>query len=370
MRNWSGNSSGFSPGPTKYGGIFDGPASRKQLAAIERKIADPGFWSDPSKNQPILRERKRLERLVRTDREIEGALSDLEAFLELGREGEPIEEDCSAELRSLSARLEEVEERSLLAGEHDSANAIVTLNAGAGGTEAQDWAQMLQRMYLRWAERKGFDGEVSDTVYGEEAGIKSATLMLKGEYAFGLMRSEIGVHRLVRISPFDSNARRHTSFASVFVYPEIDDRIEIDIRPDDLRVDTYRASGAGGQHVNMTDSAVRITHLPTNTVVQCQNERSQHKNRAVAMTMLRARLYDLELRKKRAETDKIEAAKLDIDFGSQIRNYVLAPYRLVKDLRTLVEIGDVERVLAGDLDALMHAYLVYDRGRKVGGQAS
>ena len=288
----------------------------------------------------------------------------MEAFLELGREGEPVEEECAAELQSLSTRLEEIEAESLLSGEHDSANAIVTLNAGAGGTEAQDWAQMLQRMYLRWAERKGFKREISDTVYGEEAGIKSATIMLKGENAYGLMRSEVGVHRLVRISPFDSNARRHTSFASVYVYPEIDDQIEIDIRTEDLRIDTYRASGAGGQHVNMTDSAVRITHLPTNTVVQCQNERSQHKNRATAMTMLRARLYALELAKKRSEADRIEASKLDIDFGSQIRNYVLAPYRLVKDLRTSVEIGNVDRVLDGDLDKLMHAYLVYQRTRK------
>ncbi len=305
-----------------------------------------------------------MEAVVNTDREIASALSDIEAFLELGREGEPVEEDCASELASLASRLEQVETESLLGGKHDRANAIVTLNAGAGGTEAQDWARMLRRMYLRWAERSGFKAEISDTVHGEEAGIKSSTVMIKGENAYGLMRSEVGVHRLVRISPFDSNARRHTSFASVFVYPEIDDQIEIEIRSDDLRVDTYRASGAGGQHVNMTDSAVRITHMPTKTVVQCQNERSQHKNRATAMTMLRARLYDLELRKKRSEADKIEAAKLGIDFGSQIRNYVLAPYRLVKDLRTAVEIGNVDRVLDGDLDSLMHAFLVHERTRK------
>ncbi len=242
----------------------------------------------------------------------------------------------------------------------------MTLNAGAGGTEAQDWAQMLQRMYLRWAERRGFKTEISDSQAGEEAGIKSASLIIKGENAYGLMRSEVGVHRLVRISPFDSNARRHTSFASVFVYPEIEDDIEIDIGPDDLRIDTYRASGAGGQHVNMTDSAVRITHLPTGIVVQCQNERSQHKNKATAMRMLRARLYDFELQKKRSETDKIEASKLDINFGSQIRNYVLAPYRLVKDLRSQLEIGNVDRVLDGDLDRFMHAFLVFEKtGRTV-----
>ena len=313
-----------------------------------------------------MRERKRLTRLIETDRDIEAALSDIEAFLELAQEGEPVEEECGAEIKTLAERLDRIEIDSLLAGEHDRSNAIVTLNAGAGGTEAQDWARMLQRMYLRWAERRRFKSEISDMQSGEEAGIKSASMILKGENAFGLMRSEIGVHRLVRISPFDSNARRHTSFASVFVYPEIDDEIEIAIRPDDLRIDTYRASGAGGQHVNMTDSAVRITHLPTHIVVQCQNERSQHKNKATAMKMLRARLYDLELRKKRSETDKIEASKMGIDFGSQIRNYVLAPYRLVKDLRSQLEFGDVDRVLDGDLDRFMHAFLVYDKtGRTI-----
>lgn len=281
-----------------------------------------------------------------------------------------MEAECGDEIKKLSARLDQIESESLLSGEHDPANAIVTLNAGAGGTEAQDWARMLQRMYLRWAERRGFKYEISDSQPGEEAGIKSASLMIKGDYAYGLMRSEIGVHRLVRISPFDSNARRHTSFASVFIYPEIDDDIEIEIRTDDLRIDTYRASGAGGQHVNMTDSAVRITHLPTNIVVQCQNERSQHKNKATAMKMLRARLYDLELRKKRAESDKIEAAKMDIDFGSQIRNYVLAPYRLVKDLRSQLEMGDVDRVLDGDLDRFMHAFLVYQKTGRVIGKAA
>ena len=288
----------------------------------------------------------------------------------MAAEGEPVEAECGDEIKNLSSRLDQIESESLLAGEHDQANAIVTLNAGAGGTEAQDWAKMLQRMYLRWAERRGFKSEISDFQPGEEAGIKSASLMIKGDYAYGLMRSEIGVHRLVRISPFDSNARRHTSFASVFIYPEIDDDIEIEVRTDDLRIDTYRASGAGGQHVNMTDSAVRITHLPTNIVVQCQNERSQHKNKATAMRMLRARLYDLELRKKRAETDKIEAAKMGIDFGSQIRNYVLAPYRLVKDLRSQLEMGDVDRVLDGDLDRFMHAFLVYEKTGRAIGQAA
>ncbi|MYB53082.1 MAG: peptide chain release factor 2 [Acidobacteriia bacterium] len=342
-------------------GIFDAAAGERELAEIEKRIADPAFWTDPANNQRVLRERKRVARVVETDKEIAAAVGDLEAFLELAGEGEPVEDECAADLKALATRLDEIETESLLSGEHDGSNAIVTLNAGAGGTEAQDWAQMLQRMYLRWAERKGFGCEITDEQAGEEAGIKSASLVIKGENAYGLIRSEVGVHRLVRISPFDSNARRHTSFASVSAYPEIDDTIEIDIRPDELRIDTYRASGAGGQHVNMTDSAVRITHLPTNIVVQCQNERSQHKNKATAMKQLRSRLYDLELRKKRSEAQKIEAAKLDIDFGSQIRNYVLAPYRLVKDLRSQVEMGDVDRVLDGDLDRFMHAYLVYSK---------
>ncbi len=318
----------------------------------------------------MLRERKRLTRVVETDEEIESSVSDIEAYLELVGEGEPVEDECAEALAEFAGRLERIETDSLLSGEHDAANAIVTLNAGAGGTEAQDWAQMLQRMYLRWAERRGFKSEISDFQPGEEAGIKSASLIVKGDNAYGLMRSEVGVHRLVRISPFDSNARRHTSFASVFVYPEIEDDIEIDIRPDDLRIDTYRASGAGGQHVNMTDSAVRITHLPTGIVVQCQNERSQHKNKATAMRMLRARLYDFELRKKQSETDKIEASKLGIDFGSQIRNYVLAPYRLVKDLRSQLEFGDVDRVLDGDLDRFMHAFLVFEKTGKTVAEAA
>jgi peptide chain release factor 2 len=223
-------------------------------------------------------------------------------------------------------------------------------------------------MYLRWAEREGFKAEVTDTVPGEEAGLKSAAFTVEGEYAYGLLQSEIGVHRLVRISPFDSNARRHTSFASVFVYPEIDEEIKIDIKPDDLRIDTFRSGGAGGQHVNMTDSAVRITHLPTNIVVQCQNERSQHKNKATAMKMLKTRLYDHEMKKKRAEADKLESEKADINFGSQIRNYVLAPYRLVKDVRSKLEMGDVDRVLDGDLHDFMHAYLVFKKTGRLAGE--
>ena len=255
----------------------------------------------------------------------------------------------------------------LLSGENDARDAIVTIHPGAGGTESQDWAEMLLRMYLRWAEREGFQTVITDRLEGEGAGIKSVTFEVNGENAYGLLQSEIGVHRLVRISPFDANARRHTSFASVFVYPQIDDEIKIDIRPEDLRIDTFRSGGAGGQHVNMTDSAVRIVHNPTGIVVQCQNERSQHKNRDSAMKQLRSRLYEFELEKKQEEARKTEASKADINFGSQIRSYVLAPYRMIKDHRTKLAIGDVDRVLEGDLEPLIHAYLVWRKTGKVMG---
>jgi peptide chain release factor 2 len=293
--------------------------------------------------------------------------SDLETLLELYREGEPVQEDIETEMRRLREQLAQLESEMLLSGENDRRNAIVTIHPGAGGLESQDWAEMLLRMYLRWAERKGFETVITDRLDGEGAGIKSVTFEVNGENAYGLLSSEIGVHRLVRISPFDANARRHTSFASVFVYPQVDEDIKIEIRPEDLRIDTFRASGAGGQHVNRTDSAVRITHLPTGIVVQCQNERSQHKNRAVALKQLRARLYEYELEKRREEERKIEASKLDIDFGSQIRSYVLAPYRLVKDHRTKLAVGDVDRVLDGDLDDFIHAWLVWRKtGRTAG----
>jgi peptide chain release factor 2 len=255
----------------------------------------------------------------------------------------------------------------LLSGENDLLSAIVTIHPGAGGTESQDWAEMLLRMYLRWAERSEFKTVITDRLDGEAAGIKSVTFEVNGESAYGLLQSEVGVHRLVRISPFDSNARRHTSFASVFVYPQIEDDIEIEIDEKDLRVDTYCASGAGGQHVNRTFSAVRMTHLPTNIVVQCQNERSQHKNRAAAMKQLKARLYEHEMAKKRAEQDKLEESKADINFGSQIRSYVLAPYRMVKDLRSRLSIGNVDSVLDGDLEAMMHAFLVWRKTGKTFG---
>src|SRR5581483_2817055 len=262
---------------------------------------------------------------------------------------------------SLAEYVEQLESRTMLSEENDALNAIVTVHPGAGGTESQDWAEMLMRMYLRWAERQGFKTEINELQDGDEAGIKSATFTVTGEYAFGLLSGETGVHRLVRISPFDQAKRRHTSFASVFVSPEIDESIEIDIKPDDIKTDTYRSGGKGGQHVNTTDSAVRLTHIPTGIVVACQNERSQHKNRERAMKVLRSKLYEYELEKKRAASKKLEDSKLDIDFGSQIRSYVLAPYQLVKDHRSKVEVGDVDRVLDGDLKPFIRAFLVARR---------
>ena len=272
--------------------------------------------------------------------------------------GEDVAADLQRSLDDLEAEVEAAEVKKMLGGEHDRANAIVTIHPGAGGVESQDWAEMLLRMYLSWAERRGFKREVLDYQPGEEAGIKSVTFTVSGEYAFGLLSAEAGVHRLVRISPFDQAARRHTSFASVYVWPEIDDDIDVEIADKDLRIDTYRSSGAGGQHVNVTDSAVRITHLPTGIVVSCQNERSQHKNRDVAMKVLRARLYDLKEKEQQAKLDQIGGAKKDIAFGSQIRSYVLQPYQMIKDHRTKIEVGDVHRVLDGDLDAFIKTYLM------------
>jgi len=314
-----------------------------------------------------MQERKRLEQAVASDERIRGLTEDLDTLFELAHEGEGVGADIEREMQSFSELLERLETAMLLSGENDARDAIVTIHPGAGGTESQDWAEMLLRMYLRWAEREGFQTVITDRLEGEGAGIKSVTFEVNGENVYGLLQSEIGVHRLVRISPFDANARRHTSFSSVFVYPQVDDEIKIDIKQDDLRIDTFRSSGAGGQHVNMTDSAVRITHFPTNIVVQCQNERSQHKNRDSAMKQLRARLYEFELEKKRVEARKTEDSKLEINFGSQIRNYVLAPYRMVKDLRSRLALGDVDRVLEGDLEPLIHAYLVWRKTGKTAG---
>lgn len=316
-----------------------------------------------------MQQRKRLEEGLADEARIRTMADDLDTLFELGREGENVAVDIDRDMKALGETLEKLESFMLLSGENDQRSAILVIHPGAGGTESQDWAEMLLRMYLRWTERAGMKTSITDRTEGDGAGIKSATVEVEGENAYGLLQSEVGVHRLVRISPFDANARRHTSFASVFAYPMIDDEIHIDIKPDDLRIDVYRASGAGGQHVNRTESAVRMTHLSTGIVVQCQNERSQHKNRASAMKQLRARLYEHELAKKKVEERKLEDTKLGINFGSQIRSYVLAPYRMVKDLRTRLSIGDVDRVLDGDLDALMHAFLVWKRTGKLAGDA-
>ena len=311
-----------------------------------------------------MREKKRLEEMLATEADLVRRGEDIAAYFELAREGENVEADLRKDIDALRQKVEELETETLLSGESDMLSAIVTIHPGAGGTESQDWADMLLRMYLRWAERQGFQTVLNDYQPGEEAGLKSATFTVTGEYAYGLLTSEIGVHRLVRISPFDQAKRRHTSFASVYVSPEIDESIEVEIKPEDLRVDTYRSSGKGGQHVNTTDSAVRITHLPTGIVVSCQNERSQHKNRERAMSMLRSKLYEVEMEKKREASRKVEDSKLDIDFGSQIRSYVLQPYRMVKDHRTKVEVGDVDRVIDGDLRPFISAYLRMRRDEK------
>ena len=311
-----------------------------------------------------MREKKRLEDMLGNETNLIRHSDDISAYFDLAREGESVDADLRREIDSLRQLVDRLETETLLSGENDARNAIVTIHPGAGGTESQDWADMLLRMYLRWAERQGFETVLYDYQPGEEAGLKSATFAVNGEYAFGLLTSEIGVHRLVRISPFDQAKRRHTSFASVYVSPEIDDSIDIVIKPEDLRIDTYRSSGKGGQHVNTTDSAVRITHIPTGIVAACQNERSQHKNKDRAMSMLRSKLYENELEKKRAATKKIEDSKLDIDFGSQIRSYTLQPYRLIKDHRTKMEVGDVDRVIDGDLQPFIRAYLQMRRGEK------
>lgn len=304
-----------------------------------------------------MRERKRLEDGISTDSELARRVEDIAAYFELAGEGEDVSSELKRELEELRERVDKLETKTLLSGPTDANNAIVTIHPGAGGTESQDWAEMLLRMYLRWSERQGFEAVLNDYQPGEEAGLKSATFSVSGEFAYGLLSSEIGVHRLVRISPFDQAKRRHTSFASVFVSPEIDENIDIVIKPEDIRVDTYRSGGAGGQHVNTTDSAVRITHFPSGIVVSCQNERSQHKNRDRGFKILRSKLYEYELEKKRATSRQIEDTKLDIDFGSQIRSYVLHPYRMVKDHRTKYEVGDVDRILDGDLDGFIRAYL-------------
>jgi peptide chain release factor 2 len=307
----------------------------------------------------VQRERSRLRATIDGWQRERTELDEAAIFLELVGDGDADAiTEASAKIEAAESSIAALEMRQMLGGEHDAGNAIVTVHPGAGGTEAQDWAEMLLRMYLRWAERRGFKTETVDLQPGEGAGIKNATFTVEGPYAYGYLQAEGGIHRLVRISPFDANARRHTSFASVFIYPDVEDEIEIEIRDEDLRVDTYRSSGAGGQHVNKTDSAVRLTHLPTNIVVACQNERSQHKNKAMAMKVLKARLYELEMEKQQEKMAELTKGKKDISFGSQIRSYVLHPYQLVKDLRTGVEIGNTTAVLDGDIDRFIQAYLL------------
>ncbi len=350
------------------GAIFDAPQKQQELNLLEQEIGNPDFWNQPEKSQRVMQQRKRLQEAIESSNLVASATSDIDTLFELAKEGESVNGDLEREMKTLESKLEQLETGMLLAGDNDARNAIITIHPGAGGTESQDWAEMLLRMYLRWAERHGFEKVITDQLEGEGAGIKSVTFEINGENVYGQLQSEVGVHRLVRISPFDANARRHTSFASVFVYPQIDEDIKIDIKPEDLKVDVFRASGAGGQHVNRTESAVRFTHLPTGLVVQCQNERSQHKNRASALKQLRAKLYEYEVEKKRVEDQKLEDTKLEINFGSQIRSYVLAPYRLIKDHRTKLSIGDVDRVLDGDIDALIHAYLVWRKTGKTWGE--
>jgi peptide chain release factor 2 len=320
-------------------------------------MSAPGFWDRPETAQGVGRKRALLEKRIATGESINTKSEELDVLLELQREGESVDTEIEQLVSQLESEINSIEMTMKLSGEHDDRDAIVAIHPGAGGTESQDWAEMLLRMYLRFAERKGWSAETVDYQSGEEAGIKSATMMVRGDYAYGYLKSEHGVHRLVRISPFDAAKRRHTSFASVYIYPDIDEDIEIEINDKDLRVDTYRSSGAGGQHVNVTDSAVRITHLPSGIVVTCQNERSQHKNRDVAMKLLRARLYQQEVEKRQEAQEKLEGEKKDIAFGSQIRSYVLQPYQLIKDLRTGYEVGDPQRVLDGDLDGFVEAYL-------------
>ena len=345
------------------GGFFDADSKRKELKKLEAKISDPEFWNDSEAAQKIVQQRSRLEKALNQQENFETGVSDAEVLFEFAESDENSAKELNDLIVKLEREVDEAETQSLLSGETDMNNAICSIQSGAGGTDAQDWAQMLLRMYLRWAERKGFKVEVLDEQSGGEAGIKSATFRVEGDYAYGLLSCEAGVHRLVRISPFNSGGSRETSFASMFVSPEIDENIEIDIQEKDLRIDTYRSSGAGGQHVNVTDSAVRITHLPTNTVVTCQNQRSQLQNRVVAKNVLRSKLYEHELEKRRADSAAHEATKQDISFGSQIRNYVLHPYRLAKDTRTKYEKSDVEAVLDGDIDEFIKEFLLFRKER-------
>jgi len=340
------------------GAIFEAARLDEELTRLETRAAAPDFWTDQAEAQKILQRRRRVE----LDRDLMVSLKkksdDLAVLVEWASAGEEVDAEFGQALESLDQEVQAGEIKKMLGGEHDRRNAILTIHPGAGGTESQDWAEMLLRMYLRWMERRGFKREIIDQQPGEEAGLKSATVTVTGDYAYGLLSAEAGVHRLVRISPFDQAARRHTSFASVYVWPELPEDVDVEIDEKDIRIDTFRSSGAGGQHVNVTDSAIRITHLPTGMVVSCQNERSQHRNRDSAMKVLKARLYDLKLKEQQAKLDQIGGVKKEIAFGSQIRSYVLHPYQLVKDHRTKDQVGDINRVLDGDIDGFIKSYLM------------
>ncbi len=354
---------------SNYGGIFDVETHRKKAQELDSKATEEGFWDNQEAAQKVLKaasaHRKTAESFDETLMEVE----EFEVYMELLQESPDDDEEAEDVLQSLTTKVEGLELQRMLSGRDDSRDCILTINAGAGGTESQDWAQMLMRMYLRYLERRSFDFQVLEIMPGEEAGVKSVSIEVSGDHPFGYLRAEVGVHRLVRISPFDSNARRHTSFASVFVYPKVDDDVEIDINPVDLRIDTYRASGAGGQHVNKTDSAVRITHLPTNIVVTCQAERSQHRNREKAMAYLRARLYQRHLDEEAKKREKLEEGKGEIGWGNQIRSYVFHPYRMVKDLRTGVETGNVDNVMDGDIHEFIAQFLLGKRRSKHSGSS-
>ena len=346
-----------------YRCIFDVDTKKDQLAELEKQISVPGFWDDTSRAKKIQKERGRIQEPIESWEFCFSTWEDASLMLEMALD----EEDAEAEkevgetLGKLETRVGIFEMECMFSEEHDENNALITIHAGAGGTEAQDWVDMLLRMYLRWAEEKEFKTDILDYLPGDEAGVKGVTVMVKGHYAYGYLRSEMGIHRLVRISPFDTGGRRHTSFASVFIFPELDDNIDIDINEKDIRIDTYRASGAGGQHVNKTSSAVRITHLPTGIAVQCQNERSQHRNKDMAFKMLRARLYEREKEIQAKEQEELGGEKKEIGWGSQIRSYVLQPYRMVKDHRTNCEVGNVDGVLDGNLEPFINAYLLWQR---------
>jgi peptide chain release factor 2 len=338
--------------------IFEVPQKMERLEELESKLADPGIWKDPAKTREIQSEKSRITDILNIWEKVSSLWDDLQVFLELAREDEQAaSSDISEIISSLQKHLNTIEKAHTLSGRDDPKSAFLEIHAGAGGLEAQDWAEMLLRMYLRWAEKEGFNARIVDILADEAAGIKSATIEVEGQWAFGYLKGETGVHRLVRISPFDSNSRRHTSFASVMITPEVDQTVDIKIEEKDLRIDTYRASGHGGQHVNKTDSAVRITHIPTGTVVQCQNERSQHKNKAFAMKLLASKLYDLEEARQKERLDEFHKEKKEITWGSQIRSYVLQPYQMAKDHRTNLEVGNVEAVLDGEITDFMDAYL-------------